>query len=221
MARKKLKRFAEVEEFPNTFRLNELKDGGEWVEDYFGNRLPLVLELGCGKGEYTLELARRDSQRNFVGIDRKGERIWQGARKALDEGITNVAFLRMNIKDLSEAFCEEQVEEIWIPFPDPLPKKKQQKHRLLASSFIDLYRTLIEPGGRVYLKTDDGVFFEDVVKTLSDEGDVEVFAVSRDIYGDDEATEATQIQTTFEKRHLEAGKSIKYLAFGFVEKRQE
>jgi len=216
MTRKKLERFAELKELPNVFDREQALSDEDWIWNHFGDRLPLTLELGCGRGEYTIGLARHDSGRIVIGVDRKGARLWKGARRAMEEGIHNAAFLRSNIEDLVECIGVGQVEEIWIPFPDPLPKRRQAKHRLISRPFLDSYRAILKVGGRIHLKTDEAGLVNYVLGLLQD---YPAFIHQNlwDLYGAEPVDPLVAIKTTFELRHLEAGKTIKYLCFGFEE----
>ena len=215
MSRKKSRRFAELATFPNVFDRDAAGPGGGWIREYFGNDKPLVLELGCGKGEYSLELARRFPAKNVLGVDRKGERIWKGARQAVELGMGNVAFLRTRIEDLGELLEDAQVEQIWMPFPDPLPKRKQAKHRLLAERFWSMYRRVLIPGGLIHIKTDDQGFLNYALERVAEEG-AALKGLVPDLSEVDSEMSLVQIRTTFEQRHLAAGKTIKYLAFSLA-----
>ena len=160
-SKNKLRRFKENDTFSNviqptreTLLNNDFKFKGRWREMYFKNEHPIVLELGCGKGEYTLALAERSPKINFIGIDIKGARFWRGAKTALETGLSNVAFLRMQIELIASAFKKHEVDQIWITFPDPQIKYKRTKHRLTNQSFLDLYKDILKPEGLVHLKTD-------------------------------------------------------------------
>jgi tRNA (guanine-N7-)-methyltransferase len=212
MSRQKLKRFAELDTFPNSFSSSEVGRGGQWVKDYFGNDWPLNLELGCGKGEYTCGLARQLPDQNILGVDRKGDRIWKGARQALEESLTNVLFLRARIEDLADYLDNGQVHTIWMPFPDPLPKRKQAKHRLVSPFFMNLYRYLLSSQGRVHLKSDDGSLLDYALEVLEKEKG-RVHRVCKDLYGSHLGEPLLEIPTTYEVRHRELGKTIKYLCF--------
>src|SRR5574341_2560269 len=169
MTVKKLQRFAELSTFSNTFQ-NPAGMKGNWNKLYFKNDHPIILELACGKGEYTLELAKRFSGRNFIGVDLKGARLWRGAKTALEQNLTNVAFLRIPIEKITEYFAQNDVEEIWITFPDPFPRKGKAKKRLTSPRFLNLYRQILRPWGLVHLKTDDLNLFEYTREILKGEG---------------------------------------------------
>ncbi len=224
MGRKnKLKRFAENKTFPHFFepRRDELLSDafalkGRWREDFFGNDHPLVLELGCGKGDYTVALARRYPGKNFIGIDIKGARMWRGAKTALEEGLKNVAFLRMQIELIEHAFGPGEVDEIWITFPDPQLKFKRAKHRLTHPAFLKKYRRILKPGGPVHLKTDSEFLFGYTQGVLQGLG-YPIHYAHHDIYHNPEApAEATGIQTFYEQKWLAEGKKITYMRFSLA-----
>lgn len=218
-SKNKLKRFRENETFPNVIqpKREEVLSGvfshrGQWAR-FFGNDHPLVLELGCGKGEYTLGLARRDPGRNYIGVDIKGARIWRGARTALDEGLQHVAFLRTQIELIDRVFAPGEVSEIWITFPDPQIKYKRTKHRMTNMAFLEKYRTVLGPGGLVHLKTDSAFMHGYTLGVLHASG-MEVTYANHDIYHNSGAPEAAlEIQTFYEAQFLEQGKPITYLSF--------
>ncbi|NPA46866.1 MAG: tRNA (guanosine(46)-N7)-methyltransferase TrmB [Chlorobi bacterium] len=225
MGRKnKLKRFAENKRFPHFFEpARDLLTGGDfemrgrWRETFFRNNNPLVLELGCGKGDYTVALARRFPDKNFIGIDIKGARMWRGAKTALEEGMKNVAFLRMQIELIEYAFAPGEVDEIWITFPDPQLKFKRAKHRLTHPQFLQRYARILKPGGKIHLKTDSEFLFGYTQGVLQGAGHPIHYA-HHDIYGNPEAPEiATGIQTFYEQKWLAEGKKITYMVFGLKE----
>ena len=155
MGKDKLRRFAEVETFANVLQLDEGKPlRGQWSKEHFKNNNPVVLELACGKGEYTVNLAQLFPDKNFIGVDYKGNRIWRGAKTALEEGVHNVAFLRIQIENLLDYFAKGEVDEIWITFPDPQPQLSREKKRLTSPRFLEKYIEVLKPGGYVNLKTD-------------------------------------------------------------------
>ncbi len=185
---------------------------GEWGAEVFGNDHPLVLELGCGKGEYTIGLARRYPERNFVGVDIKGARMWRGAVTARDGGLTNVAFLRTRIELIDSFFARDEVSEIWITFPDPQPTKRRAKKRLTHPRFLERYARFLEDGGIVHLKTDNRALYEYTRKVVELNGLV-VEECTDDLYGEGGNEEAAAIQTFYEQQFLEEGKRICYLRF--------
>lgn len=214
MSRKKLRKFAELETFPNVIQYPE-EITPDWYFRYFGNDNPITLESACGKGEYTVGLARRFPERNFIGIDLKGARIWRGAKIALEEKLKNAMFVRADIRRLGELFTRDSISEIWITFPDPFPKKSKAPKRLTSPQFLELYHHVLGPDGVVHLKTDDDNLFGYTLDLLKSLG-CTIYKVSFDLYGDSLDDEILTLKTTYERRHLEAGKTIKYLKFGFL-----
>lgn len=218
-SKNKLKRFRDNEKFSNVVQpeREDLLQGdfeyrGRWAE-FFGNSNPIVLELGCGKGEYTLELARRNPGTNYLGVDIKGARIWRGAKTALEEPLPNAAFLRTHIELIDRVFAPGEVAEIWITFPDPQIKFKRTKHRMTNPEFLRRYRAVLQPGGRVHLKTDSEYMHGYTLGLLQGLG-IPVHYANHTIYTNSGApAEATDIQTFYEKQYLEKGKAITYLAF--------
>lgn len=219
MGKKKLSRFRELEHlerviqpsFEEVFGKDYLLKG-KWSREVFGNDFPLTLELGCGKGEYTLGLARIHPQRNFMGLDIKGARIWTGAKTAYEEGLANVAFLRTRIDFVNSFFARDEVDEIWLTFPDPQGKKKRQKKRLPGVQFLNMYRHFLKDNGRIHLKTDNLQLYRDTLELLHFNG-LEVEVQSADIYAEDWNDERVSIQTYYEKGFLEEGMKINYLRF--------
>jgi tRNA (guanine-N7-)-methyltransferase len=217
-AKNKLKRFAENMTFDNLFQYHyeEVKDGfflkGKWGKAFFKNDQPIVLELGCGKGEYTIGLAKRYPDKNFIGIDIKGARMWRGLKTAKEEGLKNVAFVRTRINLVEYFFDTNEVSEIWITFPDPHARDRKARKRLTSPQFLNRYKKFLKHNGCIHLKTDNIVFFEytlDVIK----ERNLELLLSSYDIYDGSIDNELTQIQTFYEKKWLEHGTKIKYLKF--------
>lgn len=201
---------------------------GKWGKAVFGNVAPLILELACGRGDYTVALAERFPDRNFIGIDVKGARMWHGCKDMQARGLRNAAFLRIRIEDLLDYFEHGEVSEIWLTFPDPQPSKENK--RLMAPGFLEMYRKVLVPGGFFHLKHDDVDFFEYSLETARQCG-VEVVEVVRDVNGSAAtAREGTkgktlasfesclEIQTTYEKRHLAEGRTIRYAKFKTTEK---
>ena len=213
MGRKKLKRFRELETMPNVIDGRRVEPG--WVDRYFGADRPILLELGCGKGEYTLEMARAHPELGVVGVDRNGARLWTGARRALQERITNALFMRSLAETLEQHFPAGRIDEIWIPFPDPLPKTRQKKHRLLAPPFLRRYRLLTRPGARVHLKTDDIELLNFAIKSVNGEGGH--IRENLRMEGDPGApacpTDLKWLETTYERRFRLQGRAIYYLQF--------
>tara|TARA_R100000935_G_C2825331_1_gene161968 strand:+ start:785 stop:1459 length:675 start_codon:yes stop_codon:yes gene_type:complete len=221
-SKNKLRRFKENETFKNVVQPsreevfnNALELKGNWSKKFFNNDKPLVLELGCGKGEYTLSLAQNNPNVNFLGIDIKGARFWRGAKIALEENLTNVGFLRTQIELVDYLFAENEVDEIWITFPDPQIKYKRTKHRLTNESFLRKYKTILKPNGVVHLKTDSEFMHGYTLGLLHGKEEIIEYA-HHDVYGSQGAPEAvTNIQTFYEKQYLEIGKKITYIRFKF------
>ena len=219
-SKNKLKRFKENETFSNVYQPSreELLSGsfsikGRWREEVFGNSNPIVLELGCGKGEYTVGLAQRDPDINFIGIDIKGARFWRGAKTALENDIKNATFLRIQIELITSAFDKGEVDEIWITFPDPQIKYKRTKHRMTNTVFLDRYKQILKPGGLLHLKTDSEFMHGYTLGLLHGEGH-EVLYSNHDIYNNEGCPdEVTGIQTFYEQQFLEQNKPITYIRF--------
>jgi len=219
-SKNKLKRFRENETFPNLFQPSReelLNDNfalkGKWNKEYFKNDQPVVLELGCGKGEYTLGLSERFPEKNFIGIDIKGARIWRGAKTALEQQRHNAAFLRMQIELIEKTFETGEVSEIWITFPDPQIKYKRTKHRLTNPDFLKRYKNILKEDGIIHLKTDSEFLHGYTIGLLQGLGH-DILYAHHDIYINTYAPEeVVNIQTFYEKQFLEQGKAITYLKF--------
>lgn len=219
-SKNKLRRFRENETFRNVIQPSreqlekdqfELK--GNWRQDFFKNENPIVLELGCGKGEYTIGLSKQDSEKNFIGIDIKGARFWRGAKTAIEEELDNVAFLRTQIELIDTIFAKGEVDEIWITFPDPQIKYKRTKHRLTNSDFLKKYKHILKRDGVVNLKTDSEFMHGYTLGLLHGAGH-EIIYAHHNIYKNEYAPKAvTEIQTFYEKQYLEQGKPITYIQF--------
>ncbi len=211
MGKDKLRKFAELATFKNTF---ELEAGramkGCWATQHFRNTNPLVLELACGKGEYTIGQARLFPDKNFIGIDYKGNRIWRGAKTALEEQLNNVAFLRIQIDNLTEYFAEGEVSEIWITFPDPQPQKSREKKRLTSPAFLDRYRKILKAGSSIHLKTDNDGLFAYTVQTVTEKG-MKIGVQTEDVYRSEYQSDVLAIKTYYEQKYLTHGKNINYL----------
>jgi tRNA (guanine-N7-)-methyltransferase len=213
MAKKKLRRFAELTTFANVFQtLIDLK--GKWRSDYFHNDHPIVLELACGKGEYTVALAHRFPEKNFIGVDIKGARLWCGARTAIDEGLQNVGFLRIPIETIDNWFAPDEIDEIWITFPDPFLREGKARKRLTSPRFLALYRQMLRADGVIHLKTDEPNLFAYTQAVAAVEKCV-LLEIIEDVYHSDRRDETLSIQTTYERKHLEVGRTIRYLRFRF------
>ena len=218
-SKNKLKRFRENDTFSNVIQptREELVDGvfkhkGQW-QSFFGNDNPIVLELGCGKGEYSVGLAKRYPEKNFIGIDIKGARFWRGAKTATEEAIPNVAFIRTQIELIEYVFAENEVDEIWITFPDPQIKYKRTKHRMTNSAFLERYKKVLKPDGVMNLKTDSEFMHGYTLGLLHGAGH-EVIYSNHDVYRQEGSPEeVTEIQTFYESQYLEQNKAITYIRF--------
>ncbi|SRX73333.1 tRNA (guanosine(46)-N7)-methyltransferase TrmB [Aequorivita antarctica] len=221
-SKNKLRRFRENETFSNVVQPSReevlsdaLKLKGNWRKSFFKNNNPLVLELGCGKGEYSVNLAKAYPDMNFLGIDIKGARFWRGAKIALEEKLNNVGFLRTQIELVDHIFEENEVDEIWITFPDPQIKYKRTKHRLTNEDFLQKYKKILKPDGFVHLKTDSEFMHGYTLGLLHGLDEIIEYA-HHDVYGSQGAPDAvTNIQTFYEKQYLEIGKKITYILFKF------
>lgn len=219
-SKNKLKRFSENETFENVFQPtreevvgDQFPLKGKWNSDFFKNDNPIVLELGCGKGEYSVGLAERFPEKNFVGIDIKGARFWRGAKTAVESGMNNVAFVRTQIELINHIFAENEVSEIWITFPDPQIKYKRTKHRMTNSEFLNNYKKILKPKGLMHLKTDSEFMHGYTLGLLHGEGH-EVIYANHNIYKNEGApAEVTGIQTFYESQYLEVNKPITYIKF--------
>lgn len=218
-SKNKLKRFKENETFRNVIQptREEITNGsfslkGQWNE-FFGNNNPLVLELGCGKGEYTIGMAKQNKNKNFIGIDIKGARFWRGAKTAIEDNLSNAAFLRTQIELIDGLFAPDEVSEIWITFPDPQIKYKRTKHRLTNEVFLDKYKLILKEDGTVNLKTDSEFMHGYTLGLLHGKGH-EVLYANHDIYKNEGSPkEVLEIQTFYEKQYLDKGKPITYIKF--------
>jgi tRNA (guanine-N7-)-methyltransferase len=214
----KLQRFAENANRPDIVEPGKANFGhlaGRWRADFFHNERPLVLEMGCGKGEYTVGLAQRHPDQNFLGLDIKGERIWRGSTRAEALGLTNTGFLRLAAHQLADHFGPGELSEIWITFPDPRPRDRDIKRRLTAPRYLDLYQQLLAPGGVAQLKTDSEGLFDYTLEVLAARPGAQVDVATRNLYAEtDPAFAAAQaIQTHFEGKYRAVGVPIKYVRF--------
>ena len=217
-SKNKLKRFNENETFENVIQptreqvISGFKYQGKWNE-FFGNNNPIVLELGCGKGEYTVALAQRNPNVNYIGIDIKGARFWRGAKTATEENIPNVAFVRTQIELVDFIFAESEVSEIWITFPDPQIKYKRTKHRMTGDAFLKRYHKILNSEGIMHLKTDSEFMHGYTLGLLHGQGHQVMYA-NHDVYRQEGAPEeVTKVQTYYESQYLEIGKAITYIKF--------
>jgi tRNA (guanine-N7-)-methyltransferase len=208
MSKGKLQKFAEFDAFENTLDFN-VDTKGRWQE-IFGNENPIVLELACGKGDYTVGLAKRNPGINYVGVDIKGNRLWRGAKTATDEGLSNVRFLRIQIDFIEKHFDKNEVSGIWITFPDPQPAKARK--RLTSTRFLAHYRNICKKDAHIFLKTDSDLFYESTLETIQEEG-LTLIENVQNVYTQPCAPELKEIQTFYENIWLKEGRTIKFLRF--------
>ncbi len=217
--RSKLQKFAEVESFDNVIKpgvdiiqsmAHPLK--GCWNNIFFKNSNPIILELGCGRGEYTIALARQNPQVNYIGMDIKGARIWKGAKTGINEQINNAAFIRSYIEFIEAFFDEDEVSGIWLTFPDPQEKKARIKKRLTSSRFLNLYKKILKKDGIVHLKTDNRVLF-DYTRQILAYNQITPVEKYEDLYMQDNISSDLEIKTHYEQKFLEEGKKISYICF--------
>lgn len=216
--KRKLERFKVIEERANVIErtkdiYNRIK--GNWNSDYFRNDRPITLELACGRGEYSVNLAKTFPERNFIGVDIKGERIWKGSTLAVEQNLTNVAFLRTPILLIENFFAPDEVDEIWITFPDPRPRKRDIKRRLTSPRYLDSYKRMVKPGSYIRLKTDNTGLFEYTLETVQERSDIFDLRWTRDLYEDALRPECFDIKTRYEEQFSAKGEKIKYLRFHF------
>ena len=217
MGKNKLQKFADMASYPHVFEYPysvadnvpfEMK--GNWRRDFFGNDHPVVLELGCGRGEYTVGLGKLFPGKNFIGVDIKGARMWSGATEALQEELKNVAFLRTNIEIIDRFFGENEVDEIWLTFSDPQMKKATK--RLTSTYFMNRYRNFLRPGGTIHVKT-DSQFMYTYTRLMLEKNHLPVGVVTEDLYHSGLADEILGIRTYYEQQWLDRGLNIKYIRF--------
>jgi tRNA (guanine-N7-)-methyltransferase len=216
----KLEKFAEFNTLKNCFTLffENISQGfplkGKWRSDYFNNTHPLIVELGCGKGEYTVGLGENNPEKNYIGVDIKGNRIWVGAKQAIEKNLLNVGFLRTRIDFIDHCFFENEVDEIWITFPDPQPQKPRARQRLTNKIFIDRYKKFLKPGGLLHLKTDSTGFYEYTLEVIS-ENNYSIVWHTNDLYKNcpSDRQELINIKTHYEQLFTDRGEDIKYICF--------
>jgi tRNA (guanine-N7-)-methyltransferase len=216
--KKKQERFKIIEERTNVIEPSKeiyqtIK--GRWKEIYFKNTNPITLELACGRGEYSVGLGKLFPGKNFIGVDIKGERIWKGSSWAIEENLQNVAFLRTQILMIENFFEAAEVDEIWLTFPDPRPRKRDIKRRLTSPRFIELYKKLTKPGSYVRLKTDNTQLFQYTLDEMQSRQDIDDFRYTFDVYNSELRPECFDIKTRYEQEFASKGESIKYLRFRF------
>ena len=218
MAKNKLKKFAQMKEYPHVIQptLDELKEGfclkGKWEKDFFKNDNPLVLELGCGMGEYSVGLAKKYPNKNFLGIDIKGARIWQGATESLEKGMKNVGFLRIRIDWIEMCFAKTEVDEIWITFPDPQLKKRIGTKRLTHPGVLKRYKKILKEDAPIHLKTDSQFLHGFTLGVIAGENHI-LEDATEDLYNSNQQREHMDIKTHYEKIFLKKGLPITYLRF--------
>lgn len=219
MPKNKLKKYREIRSFPNLFQYgfhDLVKNGfplkGKWRKDFFKNNLPIVLELGCGKGEYTIGLAEKNLDRNYIGVDIKGARLWRGAKTSSEKELTNTAFIRTMIELIDQFFITDEVSEIWITFPDPQPKSFHAHKRLISQKFLNLYKKFLTSNGIIYLKTDNTDLYEYCLEVIK-ENNHEILLSTSDLYSSGIDEEVISVQTFYETSYLAQGKKINYLKF--------
>jgi len=220
MSRKKLVRFAQNEVNPNVVQagkpiFEQIK--GQWNALQFANDQPLVVELACGRGEFTLGLGRQYPNQNFIGVDIKGSRIWKGSSSATAEGIHTVAFLRTQIQQLQEFFAPGEISELWITFPDPFPRDGDEKRRLTSPKFLEMYKQLVKTGGLIHFKTDNTGLYEYTDMVLKDRPDCQIHFNTADFYESELRDAHHGIKTRYEKIFSDKGEKIKYIQFSFTE----
>ncbi|MFZ6012690.1 MAG: tRNA (guanosine(46)-N7)-methyltransferase TrmB [Bacteroidota bacterium] len=188
---------------------------GKWRTEHFKNSNPITVELACGRGEYSVGLAKLFPERNFIGVDIKGERIWKGSTWAVEQGLSNVAFLRTQILMIENFFEPGEIDEIWLTFPDPRPKKRDIKRRLTSPRFIEMFKKLVKPGSYVRLKTDNTKLYEYTVEEIQGRNDISDFKFTPDIYQSELRPECFDIKTRYEEEFAGKGETIKYVRFKF------
>ncbi len=216
--KRKLERFKEIEAQANVIEpTKEIYHyvRGKWNEDFFKNDNPITIELACGRGEYTVGLAKLFPGNNYIGVDIKGERIWRGSFRAREDNLSNVAFLRTMILLIENFFDEGEVNEIWITFPDPRPRKRDIKRRLTSPRFLAIYKRLLKPGGYVRLKTDNTGLYEYSLEELQGRKDITDLKFTDDVYSSELRPECFDIRTRYEEAFTSKGEKIKYLRFRF------
>lgn len=218
MSRQKQKRFEELKERDNVLEdykalYTQLK--GNWNKLYFKNYHPITVEMGCGRGEYTTGLARVYPNRNFVGVDVKGDRLWVGSTQAIEENLANVAFLRAQIQSIESFFAPNEVETIWITFPDPFRRDGDAKRRLTSPRYLEYYKSLLTENGQVFFKTDNTPLFDYTLEILGERNDIVDLEYTRNLYHSEYMNDHYGIKTKFEEKFYNLGEDIKYVKFRF------
>ena len=214
----KLKRFEIIAGRDNVIEpgkelFNTIK--GKWSKEYFKNDRPITIELACGRGEYSVNLARQFPDRNYIGIDKKGDRLWKGSTWAVEDGLKNVALLRTDILFIESFFEAGEVDEVWLTFPDPLPRKRDAKRRLSSARYLDMYKKILQPNGYFRFKTDNTDLFNFTLEELSYRNDIQDFEYTHDLYQSALRPECYDIKTKYEEMFSAQGELIKYLRFKF------
>jgi tRNA (guanine-N7-)-methyltransferase len=218
VGKNKIAHFEETKTFKNFFQYtyDEIIQGvdlkGNWISSFFQNTNPLVLELGCGKGEYSVGLARKYPNKNFIGMDIKGARMWRGCKTSIEEQLSNVAFVRSQIELIEHVFGNQEVDEIWITFPDPQPREFKARKRLTSARFLENYRKILKKDGIIHLKTDNDGLYEYTLEVIEEDKHNLLYS-SNDLYKSDYKEEAIQFQTFYEQKYLKTGKNINYIKF--------
>ncbi|MCE1188862.1 MAG: tRNA (guanosine(46)-N7)-methyltransferase TrmB [Ignavibacteria bacterium] len=213
MARKKHRKQFEVRTLPNVFHTKQ-EDISHKLIEWFGSAGTYTLELGCGNGEYTIDLARKYPDKRFIGVDRAGARIWNSSKSALNQDVKNAAFFLTYVERLSLIFNEPCIDEIYIPFPNPLPRRRHMKAMLVHPRFLALYKKYLVPGGKIHLKTDDDILYEFALQVVR-ENNLILHVATENTYLSEGLPEPVLLQTRFEKFHLSQGRTIKYVCFSF------
>ena len=219
----KQEKFIAFDTFKNCFTLffENISKGfllkGRWHSDYFKNPNPIVLELGCGKGEYTIGLSENNHSKNYIGVDIKGNRIWVGAKYAIENNLNNVAFLRTRIDFIEHCFLENEIDEIWITFPDPQPQSTRKRSRLTNPLFLNRYKKILKKGGLIHLKTDSTSLYEYTLQEIEENKNLIIWQTDN-LYQNcpDNRQELIQIKTHYEKLFTDKGENIKYICFTLV-----
>ena len=219
----KQEKFIAFDTFKNCFTLffENISKGfllkGRWHSDYFKNPNPIVLELGCGKGEYTIGLSENNQSKNYIGVDIKGNRIWVGAKYAIENNLNNVAFLRTRIDFIEHCFLENEIDEIWITFPDPQPQSTRKRSRLTNPLFLNRYKKILKKGGLIHLKTDSTSLYEYTLQVIEENKNLIIWQTDN-LYQNcpDNRQELIQIKTHYEKLFTDKGENIKYICFTLV-----
>ncbi|WP_323756111.1 tRNA (guanosine(46)-N7)-methyltransferase TrmB [Roseivirga sp.] len=218
MSRQKQKRFEELKERENVledYKALYTQLRGNWNKLYFKNEQPITIEMGCGRGEYTTGLARVYPNRNFVGVDVKGDRLWVGSTQAIEENLTNVGFLRAQIQSIESFFAPNEVETIWITFPDPFRRDGDAKRRLTSPRYLEYYKELLTEKGQVFFKTDNSPLFDYTLELLSERNDIIDLEYTRNLYDSEYMNDHYGIKTKFEEKFYDLGENIKYMKFRF------